>query len=100
MKELLKKNREQIRTIGGEVVRIKDNLNRSYKPIKSFGQRMASDRFSRCFVCINIVLLVGLVVYAILKGGELTGGNENVPASPVLGDGRLVRGLPLLSSDW
>lgn len=99
MEELLKQ-REQIRTIDDEAMRIEDNLNRADKLIKSFGKRMATDRFIQCFACINILLLVGVVVYSVLKDGKLTGGNENVPASPVPGGRRLLRGLPSLSSDW
>lgn len=99
MEELLKQ-REQIRTIDDEAMRIEDNLNRADKLIKSFGKRMATDRFIQCFACVNIMLLVGVVIYSLLRDGKLTGGNDNVPASPVPGGRRLLRGLPPLSSDW
>jgi len=91
MEELLRQ-REQIRTIDDEAMRIEDNLNRADKLIKTFGKRMATDRFIQCFACVNVLLLVGVVVYSILKnknGGEETAA---VPASPV-GGGRLLRGL-------
>ncbi len=97
MEELLRQ-REQIRTIDNEALRIEDNLMRADKLIKTFGKRMATDRFIQCFACINVLLLVGVVVYTIVKKGNFTGGNGNngnVPTNPV-GDGgggsRLLRG--------
>ena len=91
MDELLRQ-REQLRTIDSEAMRIEDNLNRADKLIKTFGKRMATDRFIQCFACINILLLVGVVIYIIAKKGGLTGGNdEDAPASPV--GGRMLRGL-------
>mmetsp|Transcript_4888 Transcript_4888/g.10789 ORF Transcript_4888/g.10789 Transcript_4888/m.10789 type:complete len:261 (-) Transcript_4888:100-882(-) len=91
MEELLRQ-REQIRNVDNEAMRIEDNLQRADKLIKTFGKRMATDRFIQCFACINILLLVGVVIYTILKKGSLTGGeNEGAPASPV--GGRLLRGL-------
>lgn len=91
MEELLRQ-REQIRTIDEEAMRIEDNLNRADKLIKTFGKRMATDRFIQCFACVNILLLVGVVVYSILKKG---GDEEQIaaPANPVAGGGRLLRGL-------
>ncbi|KAL9180171.1 hypothetical protein ACHAXT_008141 [Thalassiosira profunda] len=96
MEELLRQ-REQIRTIDDEAMRIEDNLTRADKLIKTFGKRMATDRFIQCFACINILLLVGVVVYSILRKGN-GDETENVPASPV--GGRMLRGWPSLGSDW
>eukprot|EP00581_Thalassiosira_minuscula_P010061 CAMPEP_0183702076 /NCGR_PEP_ID=MMETSP0737-20130205/293_1 /TAXON_ID=385413 /ORGANISM="Thalassiosira miniscula, Strain CCMP1093" /LENGTH=210 /DNA_ID=CAMNT_0025928613 /DNA_START=355 /DNA_END=984 /DNA_ORIENTATION=- len=102
MEELLRQ-REQIRTIDDEAMRIEDNLNRADKLIKTFGKRMATDRFIQCFACINILLLVGVVVYSILKKGNGEGEEENVPASPVGGggggSGRFLRGLLQLQGE-
>lgn len=98
MEELLAQ-REQIRNIDSEVMRIEDNLNRADKLIKTFGKRMATDRFIQCFACINILLLVGVVVYSVLKRGTFGQDEEDrVPASPV--GGRFLRGLPSFNSDW
>lgn len=102
MEELLRQ-REQIRTIDEEAMRIEDNLNRADKLIKTFGKRMATDRMIQCFACINVILLVGVVVYSILKDGKLTGGNDNAPKSPVDVDGgRMLRGFLYEeeSRDW
>ncbi|KAL7543294.1 hypothetical protein ACHAXR_013159, partial [Thalassiosira sp. AJA248-18] len=98
MEELLHQ-REQIRTIDDEAMRIEDNLNRADKLIKTFGKRMATDRMIQCFACVNMLLLVGVIVYSVLKK-ETFGGGDDVPPSPVGGGGRLLRGLPPLGSDW
>mmetsp|Transcript_30370 Transcript_30370/g.63486 ORF Transcript_30370/g.63486 Transcript_30370/m.63486 type:complete len:262 (+) Transcript_30370:150-935(+) len=92
MGELLRQ-REQIRTIDDEAMRIEDNLNRADKLIKTFGKRMATDRFIQCFACVNIMLLAGVVLYSVLrkdKGEDEV--DQGVPASPVDGE-RLLRGL-------
>jgi len=90
MEELLRQ-REQIRSIDDEAMRIEDNLNRADKLIKTFGKRMATDKFIQCFACINILLLVGVVVYSIVKKNSSSEDDENVPVSPV--GGRLLRGF-------
>ena len=79
--------REQTRTIGKETDRVEENLNTSDKLIKRFGRRIATDRFIQCFACINILLLMGVVVYAMLKkGGDGDTGSVD-------GGGRLLRGF-------
>jgi len=91
MEELLRQ-REQIRTIDNEAMRIEDNLNRADKLIKTFGKRMATDKFIQCFACLNILLLCGVVLYSILSNkNNSSDGNESIPASPV--GGRLLRGF-------
>lgn len=90
MEELLRQ-REQIRTIDEEAMRIEDNLNRADKLIKTFGKRMATDRFIQCFACVNIMLLAGVVLYGVLrKNGD--DDDDGAPASPV-GGRRLLRGI-------
>ena len=94
MEELLRQ-REQIRTIDEEAMRIDDNLNRADKLIKTFGKRMATDRFIQCFACVNILLLCGVVGYFVFKNStkeEGDNGSDNVPANPV-GGGRSLWGL-------
>jgi SNARE protein len=92
MEELLRQ-REQIRTIDNEAMRIEDNLNRADKLIKTFGKRMATDRFIQCFACVNVLLLVGVIGYFVFKNSTKDeGGGNNVPANPV-GGGRSLWGL-------
>ena len=63
-------------------MQIEDNLARADKLIKTFGRRMATDRFIQCFACVNVLLLVGVIVYAVVsKEGEDTADN-NVPDQP------------------
>jgi SNARE protein len=89
MEELLRQ-REQIRNIDNEAMRIEDNLQRADKLIKTFGKRMATDKFIQCFAIINILLLAGVVIYSILKKGSSDGvPAQNSPTSPV----RMLRGL-------
>jgi len=52
--------------------------------LKQFGKRMATDSFIQCFAMVNCLLLLGVVLYAILKGGGLSTGNEGTPKSPAL----------------
>jgi hypothetical protein len=73
-------------------------LNRADKLIKTFGKRMATDKLIQCFACTNILLLVGVVVYVVVKGGFDGAKNDGAPESPV-GDGgttseqtRMLRG--------
>lgn len=108
MEELLKQ-REQLRNIDNEAMRIEDNLNRADKLIKTFGKRMATDKFIQCFACVNIMLLVGVVIYMIVKKGGLGGDNESAPQDPTgvdaTGNRRFLRGFldvedPQSTTDW
>lgn len=86
--EELERQRNQINNIDDNVVRLEDNLNRADKLIKTFGKRMATDKLIQAFACINIVLIVGVVVYSIVKGGLNNDEEEAAPESPV----RMLRG--------
>mmetsp|Transcript_29685 Transcript_29685/g.44016 ORF Transcript_29685/g.44016 Transcript_29685/m.44016 type:complete len:251 (+) Transcript_29685:103-855(+) len=88
--EELRRQRDQLNNIDQEAMRIEDNLARADKLIRTFGRRMATDKFIQCFAFVNVLLLVGVVIYAILKKNGLTG-EEAVPAptNPV----RMLRGF-------
>ena len=45
---------------------------------------MATDSFIQCFAMVNCLLLLGVVLYAILRGDGLDSGNEGEPKSPAL----------------
>lgn len=51
--------------------------------IKQFGKRMATDSFIQCFAVVNCLLLLGVVLYAILKKGSLGGAGDDEPNSPL-----------------
>lgn len=91
----LKKQREQIKNIDNDVNRIEDNLQRAEKLIKTFGKRMATDKLIQCFACVNILLIVGVVIYAIVKGGLGNERDAGAPEDPVAGNSgnRMLRGL-------
>lgn len=94
--EELQRQRAQIESIDREAMRMEDNLQRADKLIKTFGRRMATDKFIQCCACLNVLLLVGVVVYSIFKGG-LPGQRDNgSPTSPLESAGptrRVLEGL-------
>lgn len=81
--EELHRQREQIGNIDSDVNRMEDNLQRADKLIKTFGKRIASDKMIQCFACVNVLLMVGLIVYSVVKGGLNSGEGEVPPESPV-----------------
>lgn len=89
MTELLQQ-REQIRNIDNDAMRMEDNLQRADKLIKAFGKRMATDKLIQCFACINILLLAGVIAYVVIKD-RVKSGDTGAPANPV--GGRMLRGL-------
>lgn len=80
--EELERQRNVIQNIEKETDRLDDNLARAEALLKQFGKRMASDHFIQCFAMINCVLLVAVVLYAIVKKGSLTGGDDGAPVAP------------------
>lgn len=78
----LHRQREQINTINQEADRIESNLNRADILLKTFGKRMATDKTIQCFACVNVVLLVVIVIYAVVQEGSLFP-QEAEPESPV-----------------
>mmetsp|Transcript_24459 Transcript_24459/g.38384 ORF Transcript_24459/g.38384 Transcript_24459/m.38384 type:complete len:262 (-) Transcript_24459:375-1160(-) len=88
MGELLQQ-REQIRNIDNEAMRMEDNLQRADKLIKAFGKRMATDKLIQCFACINILLLAGVIAYVVIKD-KVKSEDTGAPANPV--GGRMLRG--------
>jgi len=82
--EELYRQREQLEQIDQDVDRLEDNLKRADKLLKTFGRRMATDKFIQCFACINVMLLVGVIIYTIVSKGKLpTVDDVAAPQSPV-----------------
>lgn len=79
--EELKRQREQIKNIDQEAMKIEDNLVRADKLIRTFGRRIATDRMIQCFTCINVLLLVAVVIFAVFKKGGIPG--TGGPPAPV-----------------
>ena len=61
-------------------MQIEDNLSHADQLIKTFWRRMATDKFIQCFTCVNVLLLVGVIVYAVVS--KETGGEEATPDQP------------------
>lgn len=80
--EELERQRHVIENIDREADRIDDNLARAEALLKQFGKRMASDQFIQCFALINCLLLLGVVLYAIIKGGGLNNRDGGSPIQP------------------
>lgn len=97
--EELERQRNQINNVDENVMRLEDNLNRADTLIKAFGKRMATDKLIQAFACINILLIVGVVVWSIVKGGLPGPDQETPPESPIAGgsgqsaSNRLLRGF-------
>jgi novel plant SNARE len=81
--EELERQRNVIQNIERETDRIDDNLARAEVLLKQFGKRMASDHFIQCFALINCLLLLGVVLYAVVKGGKISTPGNAQPNSPV-----------------
>mmetsp|Transcript_2972 Transcript_2972/g.4165 ORF Transcript_2972/g.4165 Transcript_2972/m.4165 type:complete len:271 (+) Transcript_2972:57-869(+) len=93
--EELGRQRHQIEGINRDVDRIEGELSRADRLIKTFAKRMATDKMFQCFACVNVLLLVAVVIYAIVKGGGLGNKDEGVPENPIDPAARLLRGFLL-----
>lgn len=89
--EELRRQRDQITSIDEDAMKIEDNLKRADKLIRTFGRRMATDKLIQCFACLNVLLLVAVVVYSIVKRKGIPGDgfdDDAGPSQPV----RMLRG--------
>ena len=84
--EELKRQRETLNRIDQEADRIDTALDVAEKLVKNFGKRMASDRFIQCFAVINVLLLVGVILYVVLSGKSLGGSDTGAPENPITPD--------------
>mmetsp|Transcript_18761 Transcript_18761/g.28109 ORF Transcript_18761/g.28109 Transcript_18761/m.28109 type:complete len:213 (-) Transcript_18761:168-806(-) len=65
--EILEAQGDQINNVGESTKNLESNLVRADKLIKLFGRRMTTDKLIRCFACVNAILIVGVIIYAILR---------------------------------
>jgi hypothetical protein len=84
--EQLKGQREQIIEIEREVDQMDSNLVRAEKLVFNFTRRMATDRIIQVFATINVVVLLGLILYVAGSGRSLsnigkTGGSSGPDVS-------------------
>jgi SNARE protein len=93
--EELQRQREVLHNIERETDRLDDNLARAEQLVKQFGKRMAGDQFIQCFAVVNVLLLIAVLLYAIIKKGGLSSGDDGTPPDPA---GRRV--LTELATDY
>lgn len=99
--EELERQRVTINNVDETVMRLEDNLVRADRLIKTFGKRMATDKLIQCFACVNVLLIVGVVVWSIVKGGLGQNEEEGAPESPVGAQGTSsIIGSRMLRGDW
>lgn len=82
--EELKRQRETLNRIDQEADRIDTALDVAEKLVKNFGKRMASDKFIQCFSVLNVLLLVGVILYVVLSGKSLGGADSGAPQNPIV----------------
>ena len=80
--EELRRQREQIQRIDETAAKIGNDLERAEKLLKTFGRRMATDRFIQCFACVNVFLLVGVIVYIVVMKNKFPNANPLDPLAP------------------
>lgn len=75
--EELERQKEQLVNVDNNVDQLNDNLNRADLLIKTFGKRMATDKMIQCFAVLNVLLVVTVVVYSIVKGRNEENNDDN-----------------------
>jgi len=84
--EELQRQREVIENIDKQADRMDDNLARSSALLKQFGKRMGTDKFIQCFAALNLLLLLGVIIYISVKPDE-----EEADSAPLNPLGRMLR---------
>lgn len=80
--EELQRQREVLHNIEKETDRLDDNLARAEQLLKAFGKRMAGDQFIQCFTVVNVLLFVGVLIYAIFVKPDKSDPNAGNPSNP------------------
>lgn len=85
----LQAQRQQIIDIEVEVDALDSNIVRAEKLVLNFSRRMATDRIIQIFFAINVVVMLGLILYVAISGRSLTvknsgGQNKNNNNAPVV----------------
>lgn len=64
--------KDQIKSIEQDIDAMDSNLVRAEKLVGNFARRMATDRIIQLFAAVNIVVLLGLILYVAGSGNSLT----------------------------
>ena len=68
----MRRQRDQIKDIEGEVDAIDTHLKRAERLVMEFSRRIATDRIIQCFSFLNIVVMLGLILYVVVSGKSLS----------------------------
>eukprot|EP00613_Pedinella_sp_CCMP2098_P005013 CAMPEP_0171606604 /NCGR_PEP_ID=MMETSP0990-20121206/7855_1 /TAXON_ID=483369 /ORGANISM="non described non described, Strain CCMP2098" /LENGTH=297 /DNA_ID=CAMNT_0012169459 /DNA_START=153 /DNA_END=1047 /DNA_ORIENTATION=- len=74
--EALAAQRNQIENIHGTVISIEEALKRSDALLRSFSKRMATDKMIQFFFMINLLGLIGIIVYSVMQDQGLNDDDE------------------------
>ena len=69
--EQLVTQKEQIKSIEADIDAMDTNLVRAQKLVSNFARRMATDRIIQLFTAVNIVVMLGLILYVAVSGRKL-----------------------------
>jgi len=75
--EELRRQRDQMIDIEKEVDQIDTNLIRAGRLITNFSRRMATDRIIQGFSCINILVMLGLILYVAITKKSLSANSDS-----------------------
>eukprot|EP01038_Epipyxis_sp_PR26KG_P016837 gene16837-23060_t len=75
--EQLSTQREQIKDIEADVDTLASSLDRASKLVTNFTRRMATDRIIQCFAALNIVIMLGLILYVAISGKSLSASSNS-----------------------
>jgi SNARE protein len=83
--EQLVEQKEQIKSIEADIDAMDTNLIRAGKLVNNFARRMATDRIIQFFTAVNIVVLLGLILYVAGSGKSLTPSHGSSGGGPADG---------------
>lgn len=80
----LHRQKDQIRDIENDVDIMETNIRKAEKLVLNFSRRMATDRIIQCFAAVNIVVMLGLILYVVISGKSLTASaTQNYPQNDI-----------------
>jgi len=91
--EELRRQRDQMIDIEKEVDQIDTNLIRAGRLITNFSRRMATDRIIQGFSCINILVLLGLILYVAITKKSLSATNDDTNSATLAPARRFLSGM-------
>ena len=86
--EQLQAQRQQIEDIHKQVISLEGALKRSDALIRNFAKRLSTDAAIQAFLCLNCLLLVGIITFSIYREGGLDSGDDTKEGVPDDDDAR------------